>query len=556
MSRFRSFFKRHTLWIGFLAVFVPLLVLLGLQYVWLVELEENTELAYEATLENYLEAVIDKTESYFGWNAERALNLPAAYFTELPPEKMRQKVGIFFKKKQVEGARSLFVVDLTQEKAPIYFFDPVRGKAFAPSGDEGRAVYVASSPWVVLRHKQEKLDSVALAFDERDPEHRLIMNPITNDQSRLVGLAGMVVDDEVFTGCFLPSLVKEALPKFFSGTKGKNLVVTVTDGTGEVVFSTDEVKDPATRVSRPFRQLHTDWRIGLRGRNLTPEAWVKSNFTINVTLSALLALVLIGGLLLALRAASREMKLSRMKADFVSNVSHELRTPLASIRVFGEFLRLGRASGEEKSREYGEYIETESRRLTQLINNILDFSKIESGLKTYHFEPADLERIVSRTLETFSVRLSHSGFTIRYGGPESRLPPVRIDPDAMGQALCNLLDNAVKYSGEGREIVVSLRARNGSVILSVRDHGIGIEPEEQEKIFERFHRVSTGLVHDVKGSGLGLSIVSHIVKAHGGTIHVESERGRGSTFSIRLPLEPEKGGEAGWEELRERGAEG
>jgi signal transduction histidine kinase len=136
------------------------------------------------------------------------------------------------------------------------------------------------------------------------------------------------------------------------------------------------------------------------------------------------------------------------------------------------------------------------------------------------------------------------------------LPPVRIDPDAMGQALCNLLDNAVKYSGEGREIVVSLGARNGSVVLAVRDHGIGIAAEEQEKIFERFHRVGTGLVHDVKGSGLGLSIVSHIVKAHGGSIHVESERGRGSTFSIHLPLQPETGGATGWEDLRERGAEG
>lgn len=556
MSRVRSFFKRHTLWVGFLAVFVPLFVLLGLQYVWLVELEENTELAYEATLDNYLEAVVDKTESYFGWNAERALNLPAAYFTEMHSEKMRQKVGILFRKKKVEGARSLFVVDLTQQKAPIYFFDPVTGKALAPSSDEGRAVYVASSPWMVLRHKKEKLDSVALSFDERDPEHRLIINPITDDQFRLVALAGMVVDDEKFTGCFLPSLVEEALPKFFSGTSGRNLVVTVTDGAGTVVFSTDHVKEPATRVSKPFRQLHTDWRIGLRGRHLSPDAWVKSNFTINVTLSALLALVLIGGLGLALRAASREMRLSRMKADFVSNVSHELRTPLASIRVFGEFLRLGRASGEEKSREYGEYIETESRRLTQLINNILDFSKIESGLKTYHFEPADLERVVSRTLETFSVRLSHSGFKIRYGGPDRRLPPVHIDPDAMGQALCNLLDNAVKYSGEQREIVVTLGERDGSVVLSVRDHGIGIEPEEQEKIFERFHRVSTGLVHDVKGSGLGLSIVSHIVKAHGGTIRVESERGRGSNFSIHLPLEAIADGETGLENLRERGAEG
>jgi two-component system phosphate regulon sensor histidine kinase PhoR len=241
---------------------------------------------------------------------------------------------------------------------------------------------------------------------------------------------------------------------------------------------------------------------------------------------------------LALRIASREMKLSRMKNEFVSNVSHELRTPLASIRVFGEFLRLGRFDGADKAREYGDYIETESRRLTQLVNNILDFAGIESGRKTYRFERCDVREVVCQTLKTFEVRLRQSGFDIHVEGADVPLPPARIDAGAIAQSLSNLLDNAVKYSRDAGEITVSLRRQDDFIVIAVRDHGIGIPRDEQRKIFDRFHRVSTGLVHDVKGSGLGLAIVRHIVEAHRGRVTVESRPDEGSTFSIHLPVEP------------------
>jgi signal transduction histidine kinase len=225
-----------------------------------------------------------------------------------------------------------------------------------------------------------------------------------------------------------------------------------------------------------------------------------------------------------------------MKTDFVSNVSHELRTPLSSIRVFGEFLKLGRVKEQEKICEYGEYIETESRRLTQLINNILDFSKIESGRKTYQFERANVAELIGETLKTFDVQLKQQGFSIIFETPRAPLPQTIVDTDALAQAFINLLDNAVKYSGEAKQIHVLLGQQGDFVTISVRDHGVGIPREEQSKIFEKFYRVSTGLVHDVKGSGLGLSLVAHIVKAHHGRVTVESEQGHGSTFTIHLPV--------------------
>mgnify|MGYP001813500677 FL=1 len=225
-----------------------------------------------------------------------------------------------------------------------------------------------------------------------------------------------------------------------------------------------------------------------------------------------------------------------MKNEFVSNVSHELRTPLASIRVFGELMRHGRVREPSKVAQYGLHIETESRRLSQLINNILDFSHIESGQKIYSFQTADFEQVVRNTLDAYEVRIRDRGFDLDYIGPGRALPAMQMDTGAMDRAMANLVDNAIKYSKDDGKITVRLQCNAREVLLSVADEGIGIPADEHDRVFERFHRVSTGLVHDVKGTGLGLSLVQHIVNAHGGTVSLESELGEGSTFTIHLPI--------------------
>ncbi|HEX2225131.1 MAG TPA: sensor histidine kinase [Thermoanaerobaculia bacterium] len=519
--------KRRTLWFGFAAVLAPLVILIVLQYRWLAELDHTSAIAHEAILDNYLEAVAADVEYSYRKAGERALNLSPTIFTQ----DRLIKAAYHFKKKQVQGVKRLFVVSFVNDHdGHILYFNPDCTTFSRPEwSPEVRAVYVATSPWKVMAHKGGVVEPVSLTVDERDPDHRIVLMPITDDASRLVGVAGMILDPEYFRHTVLPRAIEKSVPQ--------GPIVSVWDSRGDLVFSTDPKSNADQEARKPFPFVFKDWHISLTKLQATPGQWARRNFVLNIGLSTLLALALLSGVVLALRMASREMKLSQMKSDFVSNVSHELRTPLASIRVFGEFLRLGRVDSPEKIREYGDYIETESRRLTQLINNLLDFASIESGRKTYRFERMPLEDVVTETLRTFEVRLRQSGFRITYDRPDAPLPPLWIDPAAVAQSLSNLLDNAVKYANGSTEIVVRLRREGGMAVVAVQDFGIGIPRDEQQKIFDRFHRVGTGLVHDIKGSGLGLAIVRHILEAHGGHITVESRPGDGSTFYLYLPID-------------------
>jgi signal transduction histidine kinase len=195
---------------------------------------------------------------------------------------------------------------------------------------------------------------------------------------------------------------------------------------------------------------------------------------------------------------------------------------------------MGRLTNREKYHEYYTIIRKESERLTSLINNILDFSRIEAGRKEYDFRETDLRELVHNTLDSYRYQIEQNGFSF-----EEKLddvPPLRVDREALSRSLLNLVNNALKYSQDRKYIGVNLYRENGGVKLEVVDHGIGIPDQEQHKIFEKFYRVGDPLVHNTKGSGLGLSLVRHIVQAHGGQVGVDSTPGRGSKFTISLPL--------------------
>ncbi|MGH9832725.1 MAG: sensor histidine kinase [Blastocatellia bacterium] len=551
MKRLREFLRQHALIVGLIAVAIPLMAHLWLQYQSLRELEETQPAARRAYMRWYLSDVLKKVVTIYEQKAEETLDVPHTAFHHQYPNPDfdyhsamdAAQISDHFQKHSFKGARLLFTGIISGPKSPniaiVKFYDPISCSFYyKASRQEYNAAHAAAANWIALTLVEATPKTIRLTVDERDSKNRIIVKPIVDEKKQVVGVAGMFLNERVFVNDYLAPAIRETLPQTFPEDY-QDALVTVLDLSHDkkVVFANQPFEGQKYDVGWPIPFIFTDWYLGMRMLHMTEEQWSRRSFITNLSFSILTALVLIGGIVLALRAASRAMRLSQMKADFVSNVSHELRTPLASIRVFGEFLKLGRVKEPDKIREYGEYIETESRRLTQLINNILDFSKIESGQKTYHFEQTDVEHVVTDTLKTFEVVLEQNGFMVNLEKPPAPLPQVVIDSEAVAQAFINLLDNAVKYSGDAKEVDVALGQQNNFVTVSVKDRGVGIANEEREKVFEKFYRVGNSLVHDVKGSGLGLSIVKHIVEAHRGKITLESEPGHGSAFTIHLPID-------------------
>jgi len=351
-------------------------------------------------------------------------------------------------------------------------------------------------------------------------------------------IASITFDGEYLRNQFLPQTLDEVMSRNVAEAQtDKNAVIMVRPKGDSTPLAYGTGWDGGqVEVERNMESVFPGLVLGMKLRGTTLAAmgqhFARTNFLILGGLSFLLA----GGIFLTYRNVSKEMALARLKSDFVSNVSHELRTPLSLIRLYAETLELGRLTSPEKHQEYYCIIRKESERLTALINNILDFSRIEAGRKEYDFRETDMRELVCNTLESYRYQIEQHGFTLEEKIGE--VPPLRVDREAVARSLVNLVNNALKYSQDRKYIGVKLYRENGSVKLEVIDHGIGIPVNEQHKIFEKFYRVGDPLVHNTKGSGLGLSLVQHIAHAHGGDVAVDSSPGAGSKFTITLPLHP------------------
>jgi len=354
-------------------------------------------------------------------------------------------------------------------------------------------------------------------------------------------LGGASFDPDYLKKTFFPEMMEELVTQKMSDQGGNPLAMMVypaeMDMGHEVkpLAATSGWGEGKPEVSRKLDDVFRGLALGIKYQGTSiremGQIWVHRSFIILGCLS----LMIIGGLVLTRHIVSKEMALARLKSDFVSNVSHELRTPLALIRLYAETLELGRITTQEKKQQYYRIIRKESERLTALINNILDFSRIEAGGKEYEFRNTDIAELVRNTLESYRYQIEQQGFTFEES-IDSNLPAVAVDREAIARALVNLVNNALKYSTEEKFLGVKLYRENGVVKLEVADHGIGISRRDQSKIFEKFYRAGDPLVHNTKGSGLGLSLVRHITQAHGGDIAVESTPGKGSKFTLSLPM--------------------
>jgi signal transduction histidine kinase len=279
------------------------------------------------------------------------------------------------------------------------------------------------------------------------------------------------------------------------------------------------------------------WRlsISLDDRSLSEAA---SRLRLHVIVASAVIAAMTGLAVLIARGLGRQIALARIKNDLVATVSHELKTPLTAMRALVETLLDTERLDEKTTREYLQLLAAENGRLSRLIDNFLTFSRLEQSKFAFQFARLQPRTIVDGALAALGERCHAPGCHIDCRAPAD-LPVIIGDQDALTIALLNLLDNALKYSGGEKQIVLSSEAHNGSVRFSVQDNGIGLSKDECERIFHRFYQVDQRLSRAVGGCGLGLGIVQSIVAAHGGSVSVASEMGRGSLFTVEIPIVPD-----------------
>ena len=357
-------------------------------------------------------------------------------------------------------------------------------------------------------------DSYAILFIEETPQG---INRIT----------GMVIDPKVFTYRILSPKLQEIAQQEF--------VISVFNPVKNYQFnSSNDFEQREVQQSKAL-WIFPNYQIGISLVGQTIEDLVKERALTNIILIGLLTIVLLLGVWIVYRNIKKEVELAQIKSDFVSNVSHELRTPLSLISMFSETLEMDRVKTDEKKKEYYSIISQEANRLSKIVNSILNFSKMEAGKRQYNFVDSYLNDVAENVYRSYKFHLEQKGFTFSIVKDES-IPIIKIDEEAISEAIVNLVDNAVKYSNTNKEIIIRTGMENNNAYVEVEDKGIGIPEKDQKKVFEKFFRVGSANVHNVKGSGIGLSIVKHIVDAHKGKIELSSELNKGSKFRLLFPL--------------------
>ena len=354
------------------------------------------------------------------------------------------------------------------------------------------------------------------------------------------GLSNLQPGKDYYGGyCWdLGALKERVLPGILEGMKkDSGLIFQISDENTKDAPGTHNTPLSANAVALSLRQFPLPWKFIVTQPELgdLERTAVRETLLYGLLLGVIVALMVMGAILIA-RDISRETETTRLKTEFVHNISHELKTPLTLIRLYGETLQRKDDLEAGQKREAYEIITKESERLSHLINNILDFSRIEMGRKEFNFKPGNLADTISETLESYRYHLEKKGFAVQEEiSPE--MPEMAFDQEAMASILVNLLSNAMKFSSGKKDVTVRLFREDGNAVLQVEDKGIGIPPKDLPKIFQRFYRSDQEVVLETRGSGLGLTIVQHIVEAHGGRIQVSSEPGKGSVFSVILPVQ-------------------
>lgn len=341
---------------------------------------------------------------------------------------------------------------------------------------------------------------------------------------------------ETIVGAILnyPEIVKLARKVMKSLDTEEELYITILSDNGSAIQpDTGYIADEALLL---LSGSIDDLTLAIGGsENFSLKEFTSKSLRLYYILIFTIILVIALGVIFILQDISREQELSRMKAEFISNITHEIKTPITTIRNLAENVNEGWVTSDEKQHDYFRIIAGESEKLGHLIEKTLDFSRIESGGKRYSMEPCSLNEVIEKTLKRFSILTAGQEIKMSLN-LENDLPEVSIDRLAIEQALLNLLDNAIKYSPGKKNVRLTSISDGNYVKISVADSGIGVATRDRSRIFDKFYRSQTGEAMNIRGSGIGLTLVKEIVEVHGGIISLESKRNKGSTFTVRLPV--------------------
>lgn len=327
--------------------------------------------------------------------------------------------------------------------------------------------------------------------------------------------------------------IQQALASKISQAAGEEFVLSViNDENNSIIYSSEQTGVDQVILKKPLWLL-PNLSLGIKMKSGNISDLVLQRFYTNIVVLTFLLVILIIGIILIFLNLRKELRLAQLKSDFIANVSHELRTPLALISMYSETLFLDRLKNEDKKKEYYSVIYSETDRLNKIVNSILNFSKMESQSRKYNFESYNLCKISNEIFDTYNYHIKSKGFTYTLNCPQ-QIENVNIDKDAISESIINLIDNAMKYSNEKKEFIVTIDSNDIGPFWEIKDFGIGISTEDQKKIFDKFYRVSSGLVDSTKGTGLGLSLVKQIMTVHNGDVFVESNIGNGSTFRLQF----------------------
>lgn len=522
-------------------VLLPLLVLTYLQYRSLADLQDKTKSAFKDGVRQGLTSVQFVMKQRLEDIATQTLNPVGTIHLSSPEATQEIEKHFANVKSSTPAIEEIFAFTYWDGKDETKSFAYVYSDKFVKIGQSGFSPMQAH----ILSVYEKSL--LAQSFLEGNRKYLFAHDSCPTCQSNMregkylffplkkqTGFAGVLLSDRFVRDDLIARSVAATAGPSHTGDSVFAFAFTISDDNNAVLYSNGAPRSGyllQTSLDRPF----SNWKASIGLKNTTLDDLARDSFLHSAGATLLVLLVLLVGIALTIRAADREARLAQAKSNFVANVSHELKTPLSLLSLFSEILELGRVKNEEKKIEYYQVIRHESRRLNKMIDNILDFSKIEAGRKTYDFTHNDMAEVIENVVSSYRYQIVNSGFDIRTD-IQPEMPAVLIDRDAMTQAISNLVDNAIKYSREVKQLSIKTETFGSDLSIEITDSGIGIPRAEQAKVFEKFYRVGNGLVHDVKGSGLGLALVKHIIEAHQGTISVESDVGKGSRFTILLPL--------------------